>query len=168
MHFSLIKASDLILVDEEGFVVDGEEPINTAAFTIHSAIHKARPEINAACHAHSVHGKAFAAFGRELEMLTQDSLRFYKDHSVYQNFNGVVLDAEEGDQIAKTLGNGKAIILQNHGLLTVGRTIDEAAFWVCLCLSFMLHMVSCSKIIPFSCMSSDLREYSWPSGLSTS
>jgi ribulose-5-phosphate 4-epimerase/fuculose-1-phosphate aldolase len=117
-------------VDEEGLVVEGDEPINTAAFTIHSAIHKARPEINAACHAHSVHGKAFAAFGRELEMLTQDSLRFYKDHSVYRNFNGVVLDAEEGDQIAKALGNGKAIILQNHGLLTVGRTIDEAAFWV--------------------------------------
>ena len=98
-------------------------------------------------------------------MLTQDSLRFYKDHSVYQNFNGVVLDAEEGDQIAKTLGNGKAIILQNHGLLTVGRTIDEAAFWVCLCLNFMLRMVFCSKIIPFSCLSFVLREYSCPSRL---
>lgn len=130
MHFSLIKVSDLVLVDEEGYVVVGDEPINTAAFTIHSAIHKARPEIHAACHAHSIHGKAFACFGRELEMLTQDSLRFYKDHAVYPNFGGVVLDEEEGKRIAEHLGDKKAIILQNHGLLTVGRTIDEAAFWV--------------------------------------
>ncbi|CAG9981048.1 unnamed protein product [Clonostachys byssicola] len=129
MHFSLIKVSDLVLVDENGYVVIGDEPINTAAFTIHSAIHKARPEIHAACHAHSIHGKAFAAFGRPLEMLTQDSLRFYKDHSIYQNYGGVVLDAEEGLRIAESLGSSKAIILLNHGLLTVGQTIDEAAFW---------------------------------------
>jgi ribulose-5-phosphate 4-epimerase/fuculose-1-phosphate aldolase len=134
VHFSLIKVSDLILVDEDGFVVEGDEPINTAAFTIHAAIHKARPEINAACHAHSVHGKAFACFGRELEMLTQDSLRFYKDHAVYQNYAGVVLDEEEGQNIVKAIGNKKAVILLNHGLLTVGRTIDEAAFWVGLSL----------------------------------
>ncbi|KAK8098993.1 arad-like aldolase/epimerase [Apiospora kogelbergensis] len=130
MHFSLIKVSDLILVDEEGLVVEGEDPINKAAFTIHSAIHRARPDVNAACHAHSVHGKAFSAFGRELEMITQDSLRFYKSHAVYDNFGGVVVDREEGDRIARALGpHSKAAILQNHGLLTVGQTVDEAAFW---------------------------------------
>lgn len=53
MHFSLIKVSDLILVDEDGLVVEGNEPINGPAFTIHSAIHRARPDANAACHAHS-------------------------------------------------------------------------------------------------------------------
>lgn len=62
-------------------------------------------------------------------MITQDSLRFYKDHAVYPQFGGVVLDREEGKRIAKCLGNGKAAILQNHGLLTVGPTIDAAAFW---------------------------------------
>lgn len=129
MHFSLIKVSDLILVNEEGLVVEGDEPINTAAFTIHAAIHRARPDVHAACHAHSVHGKAFAAFGRELEMLTQDSLRFYNCHAVYRQYGGVVVDAEEGRRIADSLGNGKAVILQNHGLLTVGQSIDEAAFW---------------------------------------
>lgn len=130
MHFSQIKVSDLILVDEDGYVVEGDEPMNTAAFTIHSAIHKKRPDVHAACHAHSIHGKAFSAFGSELEMLTQDSLRFYKNHSVYPNFGGVVLDAEEGERIAQYLGNNSAIILQNHGLLTVGQSVDEAAFWV--------------------------------------
>ncbi|CEJ60012.1 Putative L-fuculose-phosphate aldolase [Penicillium brasilianum] len=128
-HFSQIKVSDLILVNEEGEVVIGDEPINGAAFAIHSEIHRARPEVNAACHAHSVYGKAFSAFGRELDMLTQDALRFYKSHGVYTEFGGVVLDREEGKRILRALGNGKAVILQNHGLLTVGRTVDEAAFW---------------------------------------
>lgn len=129
MHFSLIKVSDLILVDENGEIVEGDQPINTAAFRIHSEIHKARPDVNAACHAHSVHGKAFSAFGRELDMITQDALRFYKCHGVYRDFKGVVLDSEEGRRIAQAIGNGKAVILQNHGLLTVGHTVDEAAFW---------------------------------------
>lgn len=129
MHFSQLKVSDLILVDEDGLVVEGNEPINTAAFTIHGAIHKARPDVHAACHAHSVYGKAFSIFGRELEMLTQDSLRFHGSHSVYRHFGGVVVDDAEGARIADALGGGKAVILQNHGLLTVGRSIDEAAFW---------------------------------------
>lgn len=129
MHFSQIKVSDLILVDEEGFVIEGSEPINTAAFTIHSAIHRARPDVHAACHAHSVHGKAFSVFGRELDMITQDSLRFFRSHGVYRHFGGVVVDADEGARIAGALGGGKAVILQNHGLLTVGQTVDEAAFW---------------------------------------
>lgn len=85
--------------------------------------------MHAACHAHSVYGKAFSVFGRELDMITQDALRFYKSHSVYDNFGGIVLDRAEGIRIAKSLGNGKACILQNHGLLTVGQSVDEAAFW---------------------------------------
>ncbi|PYI21806.1 arad-like aldolase/epimerase [Aspergillus violaceofuscus CBS 115571] len=128
-HFSQIRVSDLVLVNEDGEVVEGNEPINGAAFAIHSEIHKALPEVNAACHAHSVYGKAFSAFGRELDMISQDALRFYNDHAVYTEFGGVVLDREEGKRIAQALGRGKAAILQNHGLLTVGGTIDEAAFW---------------------------------------
>ncbi|KAL2372152.1 class II aldolase/adducin [Blastomyces gilchristii SLH14081] len=128
-NFSQISVSDLILVNEDGDVVIGTEPINSAAFAIHSEIHKARPNVNAACHAHSVYGKAFSVFGRELDMMTQDALRFYKSHAVYGEFRGVVLDREEGINIARALGDGKAVILQNHGLLTVGESVDEAAFW---------------------------------------
>jgi ribulose-5-phosphate 4-epimerase/fuculose-1-phosphate aldolase len=109
--------------------VVGDEPINAAAFAIHSAIHQARPDVHAACHAHSVYGKAWSVFGKELDMMTQDSLRFYRSHAVYEQFGGVVLDREEGRRIAACLGQGKAVILQNHGLLTVGRSVDEAAFW---------------------------------------
>jgi len=119
MHFSQICVSDLVLVDEEGSVVVGDEPINAAAFAIHSEIHKARPDVHAACHAHSVYGKSYSVFGRELDMYTQDSTRFFKDHAVYPQFGGVVLDREEGRRIAEHLGGAKAIFLQNHGLLTV-------------------------------------------------
>ncbi|TKA29866.1 hypothetical protein B0A50_03230 [Salinomyces thailandicus] len=129
MHFSQISVSDLILVDEAGAVVVGDQPINAAAFAIHSEIHKARPDIHAACHAHSVYGKAWSVFGQELDMMTQDSLRFWRSHTVYEQFGGVVLEREEGRRIAECLGQGKAVILQNHGLVTVGTTIDSAAFW---------------------------------------
>lgn len=143
MHFSLIKVSDLILVNEEGEVVEGDEPINGAAFAIHSEIHKARPEVNAACHAHSVHGKAFSAFGRELDMITQDALRFYKSHAVYTEFGGVVLDREEGKKITKALGGGKAAILQNHGLLTVS---DSYSRGMVFCWMLMLMLI-CARLV---------------------
>ena len=72
-HFSAMKASDLVLVDAEGYVVDGgnQAPINEAGFMIHSEIHRARPDVVAAAHTHGVYGKAWSAFGREIEMLTQ-------------------------------------------------------------------------------------------------
>lgn len=129
--FGLMKASDLIRVNEEGTVLEGGENrlLNTAAFMIHSAIHQARPDVNAACHSHTIYGRAFCSLGRKLETITQDACAFHNDHVVYESFNGVVLAAEEGHNIARTVGGSKAALLQNHGLLTVGHTIDEAVFW---------------------------------------
>jgi len=112
-------------------VLDGGECrlLNTAAFMIHSAIHQARPDVNAAAHSHSVYGRSFCTLGRKLDTITQDSCAFHNDHVLYESFNGVVLAAEEGHNIARCLGNKKAALLQNHGLLTVGKTIEEAVFW---------------------------------------
>ncbi len=101
MHFSLIRVSDLILVN-----------------------HKV-----AAAHAHSPYGKSWSSLGRLLDPLTQDACSFYEDHALFDDYTGVVLEIEEAKRIAKTLGDKKAIILQNHGLLTVGETVDEAAWW---------------------------------------
>jgi ribulose-5-phosphate 4-epimerase/fuculose-1-phosphate aldolase len=72
-HFSTIKASDLVLVDGEGYVVEGgaQTTINEAGFMIHSEVHKARPEVIAAAHTHGVYGKTWSAFGRPIEMLSQ-------------------------------------------------------------------------------------------------
>jgi ribulose-5-phosphate 4-epimerase/fuculose-1-phosphate aldolase len=128
-NFALLKVSDLVLVNSRGEIVEGSSPVNSTAFAIHAAIHAARPDVVAAAHAHSVQGKAWSTFGELLDPLTQDSCAFYDDHAVFTEYNGMVIDPAEGDRIAKTLGNGKAVILQNHGLLTVGKSIDEAAFW---------------------------------------
>ena len=130
MNFKLIRVKDLLLVNNRGEVVHGNWPVNTAAFAIHSQIHAARPDVVAAAHAHSVHGKAWSSLRRRLDPLTQDSLAFYDDHAVYGDYAGVVLDLEEGKRIAHALGSHKAVILSNHGLLTVGQTsVDEAAWW---------------------------------------
>jgi ribulose-5-phosphate 4-epimerase/fuculose-1-phosphate aldolase len=110
-------------------VVDGDWPVNKAAFVIHSQVHAARPDVIAAAHAHSVYGKAWSSLRKPLDPLTQDACAFYGDHSVFDDYTGVVLDIEEGKRLAHTLGDKKAIILSNHGLLTVGRTVEEAAWW---------------------------------------
>ena len=129
MHFSHIRASDLVLVNERGEVIEGDYPVNTAAFAIHSRVHAARPDAMAAAHAHSMYGKTWSSLGRLLDPITQDSCAFYQDHSLFDDYTGVVYETSEGDRIAKALGKGKAVILRNHGLLTVGASVDEAAWW---------------------------------------
>jgi len=129
MHFGHIRVSDLILVNHRGEVVEGDQPVNTAAFVIHSQVHAARPDVVAAAHAHSVFGKSWSALGRLLEPITQDVCAFYEDHAVFDDYTGVVLDLEEGKRIAHALGGNKAVILRNHGLLTVGQSVEEAAWW---------------------------------------
>ena len=129
MHFGRIRASDLILVNDRGEVVEGSWPVNKAAFAIHSRVHAARPDCVAAAHSHSLYGKTWSCLSRLLDPLTQDSCAFYDDHALFADFTGIVYDTSEGDRIAESLGQRKAVILQNHGLLTVGKTVDEAVWW---------------------------------------
>jgi ribulose-5-phosphate 4-epimerase/fuculose-1-phosphate aldolase len=129
VHFSQVSVSNLIRCDHDGRVIEGEYPVNTAAFVIHSRVHEARPEAVAAAHTHSTYGRAFSTLGRKLDPITQDACAFYNDHALYDDFGGVAVDLDEGRRIAKALGNSKAAILQNHGLLTVGLTVDAAAWW---------------------------------------
>jgi ribulose-5-phosphate 4-epimerase/fuculose-1-phosphate aldolase len=129
MSFRGVKASDLIRVDHDGNIIEGSRPVNKAAFCIHSEVHKARPDALAAAHAHSLHGKAFSSLHRQLDPITQDACQFYKDHGLYDDFGGVATDQEEGARIGKALGSYKAVLLANHGILTVGQTVAEAAWW---------------------------------------
>jgi ribulose-5-phosphate 4-epimerase/fuculose-1-phosphate aldolase len=126
IHFAHIKASDLVRVDHTGNIVEGNNAINNAAFAIHSRIHMARPDANAVAHAHTKYGRAFSALGELLKPISQDACVFYENHSVFDVFTGVVANAEEGDMIAESLGDKTAVILQNHGLLTVGKSLDAA------------------------------------------
>ena len=129
MHFSQISVSDLICVDHSGEVVVGDRAVNRAAFAIHSQVHAARPDVVAAAHSHSVYGRSWSTLGRLLDPITQDVCAFYKDHAVFDDYTGVVIDVEEAKRIAVALGENKAAILRNHGLLTVGHSVDEAAWW---------------------------------------
>jgi ribulose-5-phosphate 4-epimerase/fuculose-1-phosphate aldolase len=128
MNFKHIRVSDLICVDHSGEVVEGDAMVNRAAFAIHSQVHATRPDVVAAAHSHSLYGKAWSSLGRLLDPITQDACGFFEDHALFDDFTGVVLDLEEGKRIANALGTTKAVILRNHGLLTVGHSVD-AAVW---------------------------------------
>jgi ribulose-5-phosphate 4-epimerase/fuculose-1-phosphate aldolase len=129
MNFKQIRVKDLLLVNHEGEVVEGNWPLNRAAFVIHSQVHAARPDVTAAAHAHSIYGKAWSSLRKPLDPLTQDACAFYGDHALFDDYTGVVLDLDEGKRLAHALGDNKAVILSNHGNLTVGETVDEAAWW---------------------------------------
>ncbi|MEU6082191.1 class II aldolase/adducin family protein [Streptomyces sp. NPDC047108] len=127
--FDHITVGDLVLANEDGQVVEGRHHVNQAAFAIHSSVHRARPDVVAVAHAHSTYGRALAALGAMLEPITQDVCAFYEDHALFDDYTGVVVDAREAARIAASLGPHKAVILRNHGLLTVGDSVDAAAWW---------------------------------------
>ncbi|THV06191.1 arad-like aldolase/epimerase [Dendrothele bispora CBS 962.96] len=135
VHFSLMTKSKLVLMGPDGYVSPhgAQAPVNIAGYYIHTSIHKARPDVAAAAHCHSIYGKTWSVFGRPIECLQQDGCVFHDNLSVYQSYGGVVLAAEEGNNIAAALGpKNKACILQNHGLLTLGNTVDEAIYLFCV------------------------------------
>lgn len=155
-HFALMNASDMLCLRiSDGEIVGGNRvclSLNVAAFTsidcnhhanfdfqtrpannpgyyIHSEVHKARHNIHAICHAHTIAGRAWCAFGKPLEMITQDICDLYGVLAVDTEYAGIVTAEQEGQQIARALGpKGKAALLINHGIITVGQTVDEAAF----------------------------------------
>jgi ribulose-5-phosphate 4-epimerase/fuculose-1-phosphate aldolase len=129
--FAHVQVSNLVLVDHEGDVVEGRYAANRAGFVLHAAIHAHNPQIVASCHAHTVHGAAWSALGRQLDPVTQDVLVFYDDHVVIEEEAGaIVVEVDAGKQVGAAFGDNKAAIHQNHGLFSAGRhSIDEAAWW---------------------------------------
>jgi ribulose-5-phosphate 4-epimerase/fuculose-1-phosphate aldolase len=129
--FAHVKVSNLILVNEEGDVVEGEYAVNRAGYVLHSAIHALNPDIVASCHAHTIHGGAWASMGRPLDPISQDACMFYGDHVVLADGAGKVpVSSSSGHPVAEAFKNNKAVIHQNHGLLTASRdSIDAAAWW---------------------------------------
>jgi ribulose-5-phosphate 4-epimerase/fuculose-1-phosphate aldolase len=132
VHFSRLCVSELMLVDHQGRIVQpparARPLLNRAAFAIHSELHRARPDVIAAAHSHSIYGKTFSTLGRLLDPITQDACALYNDHVLFEAYSGVVLDSNEGREIAHALGDRNGAILQHHGLLTVGQSI-ESAVW---------------------------------------
>ena len=129
--FSQVKLSNLILVNHQGEVVDGDYAVNQAGFVLHAAVHAAHPDILAMCHAHTEYGVAFASLGKPLAPISQDACVFFEDHAVIREEAGqVAVERDAGKNICESFTGVKAAIHQNHGLLTVSRhSIDAAAFW---------------------------------------
>lgn len=126
--FDRITASSLVKIDLDGNVIehDGESRnVNAAGFTIHSAIHMARPDLMCVVHTHTAAGIAVSAQKQGLLPLSQHALKFYGEIG-YHNYEGIAFDLAERDRLVRDLGNHKSMILRNHGLLACGRTIPEA------------------------------------------
>jgi len=124
--FSEVTAENLVLVNEQGEIVDGGPMINLAGFQIHSAIHRARPDVNCAVHTHPPFGSAYSALCKLLEPLDQTGCSFYEDHALYANYTGIVIGEEQAKEIVDALGEKRALILANHGLLTCAETVEQA------------------------------------------
>ncbi|HEY9068272.1 MAG TPA: class II aldolase/adducin family protein [Burkholderiaceae bacterium] len=127
MLFRDVTASSLVKIDLDGRIV-GDSPydVNPAGFTIHSAVHAARHDAACVLHTHTLAGVAVASLACGLQPCNQWALQFY-DRVVYHAFEGIALDHAERERLVADLGpTAKAMILRNHGLLTLGSTISEA------------------------------------------
>ncbi|MFF7399716.1 class II aldolase/adducin family protein [Achromobacter sp. NPDC008082] len=134
MMYEEITASSLIKVDLDGTILakpdfgDMDYGINKAGYVIHSAVHAARHDVDCVIHTHSWASMAVASLDCGLLPVTQTAMRFLKIG--YHDYQGVVLDLQEQESLLKDLGQGEALILRNHGALTVGRTVGEAFNWM--------------------------------------
>lgn len=125
--FRDITASSLVKVDLAGRVLeDSAHGVNPAGFTIHSAVHSARHDAVCVLHTHTVAGVAVSSLAGGLQPANQWALQFH-DRIVYHDYEGIALDHAERERLVADLGpSAKALILRNHGLLTLGRTVSEA------------------------------------------
>lgn len=128
--FEEVTASSLIKVDVEGNVLsDSDYGINPAGFVVHSAVHMARPDAACVIHTHTTAGTGVATQKDGLLPLTQHALAVLA-HTGYHDFEGIATDLDERARLARDLGDNNVLVLRNHGLLTVGRTVGEAFMWM--------------------------------------
>ena len=127
LHWSEVTASNLLALDQNGTVLEGEGEAEKTAFTIHSRIHLANPKAACVLHTHMPYATALTLTepGR-LEMVEQNALRFADDIAYDDTYNGLVVDDAEGDRLARVLGDKRVLFLANHGVIVVGPTVAEA------------------------------------------
>ena len=127
LRFEEITADSLVTVDEHGQVLDDPTGlgINPAGFTIHSAIHAARPDAHCVLHSHSVAGVAVSCLEQGLAPLNQWAMQFYRRIG-YHDYEGIALDLDERERLVRDLGEHMSMILRQHGLLVVGESVGDA------------------------------------------
>ncbi|GAB3457342.1 class II aldolase/adducin family protein [Insolitispirillum peregrinum] len=127
LMFHEVSASTLVKIDLDGNIVDeADYGCNPAGYTIHSAIYSARPDVSAAMHLHTTASMAVSTQKDGLLPLNQHALRWY-NRIAYHDYEGIALDLDERIRLQNDLGGHNAMILRNHGLLTVGIDVPEAA-----------------------------------------
>jgi ribulose-5-phosphate 4-epimerase/fuculose-1-phosphate aldolase len=156
MMYEEVTASSLIKLDVDGNILlkpdfgELDYGINKAGYVIHSAVHRANHEIACVIHTHTWAGMAVSALECGLLPITQTAMRFLK--VAYHDYQGVVLDEREQASLLADMGTSEALILRNHGLLTVGRTIGEAFNWMhrleLACRSQLAAMACGTKLNP--------------------
>ena len=126
VSYHAATVGDLVLVGPDGALVEGEGIINSAAYHIHHPILVERPDAVSAVHVHTGWGTPFSAEVRPIEPITQEATVFFEDHALFDDEEVDVQSTEGGKRIAVALGRNRAVILRNHGLLTVGPNVGEA------------------------------------------
>ena len=129
--FHRTTVSDLVLVGPDGRV-DSGHAINMTAYYIHAPIHEARPEVIAVAHTHTPYATPWAANVELFQMICQEATAFFEDHAVFDGEEVQVSDFDTGKRIAAALGETKAVLLRNHGPVTVGGSVEEAIGWFLL------------------------------------
>jgi ribulose-5-phosphate 4-epimerase/fuculose-1-phosphate aldolase len=122
--YTEVTASNLVKVSMDDDL-DESAGVNRPGFTLHGGVLAARPDVNCAVHVHTDTGMALAGLKHGLRMVSQQAIRFY-NRIGYHNYEGITEDFSERERINKALGKNRALILRNHGLLTVGKTMREA------------------------------------------
>jgi ribulose-5-phosphate 4-epimerase/fuculose-1-phosphate aldolase len=127
LHWSEVTASNLLTLDAEGRVLEGEGEFEKTAFWIHSRIHLAHPRAACVLHTHMPYTTALTLLeGGRLEMAEHNALRFDGDIAYDDTYNGLVVDAAEGDRLARALGGRRVLFLASHGVIVVGESVAEA------------------------------------------
>jgi ribulose-5-phosphate 4-epimerase/fuculose-1-phosphate aldolase len=122
--FRFMTTDDLVLVHPDGTVEGGH--INVAAYYVHAPLHEARPDVVAAAHCHTPYGTPFSAMVTTLAPISQEACAFFGDHEIFDDEEVNIGSTDGGKRIAAAIGEARAAILRNHGLLTVGGSVDAA------------------------------------------
>jgi ribulose-5-phosphate 4-epimerase/fuculose-1-phosphate aldolase len=127
MYFSEARASELMLVDENGVCADADRDAGFAAFNIHSRVHALHPDAKCVLHTHMPYATAITMLqnGR-LEPASQEALRFYDDIAYDDSYNGLAHGQAEGERIARAMGGKRVLLLAHHGVIVVGPTVAQA------------------------------------------
>ena len=126
VSFAEVEPSDFVLLNAEGLAVEGSGDVNKAGFFIHQPLLAARRDIGSVAHTHTQWGTPFSAEVRNVEPITQEACLFFEDCAVFDDEEVQVQSLDGGSRIAQSLGRNGAIILRNHGLLTVGADVAQS------------------------------------------